>query len=103
MYRRWENNGLETANLQGSTTGLNACAATVSGCHFIEQARLYATPSSHFACPDERNAVDTLSRQVAIAPPACDCYAYGLLASGYCDLIVETGLEPYDYLPVVRL
>jgi fructose-1,6-bisphosphatase/inositol monophosphatase family enzyme len=33
--------------------------------------------------------------------PVCDCYAYGLLASGHCDLIVETGLEPYDYLPLV--
>ncbi|WP_218124716.1 inositol monophosphatase family protein [Nitrosospira sp. Nsp18] len=82
---------------------LNVCSATVSGCHLIERARLYATPSPHFACPDERNAVDTLSRHVAIAHPTCDCYAYGLLASGYCDLIVETGLQPYDYLPVVPI
>ena len=29
--------------------------------------------------------------------------AYGLLASGYSDLIVETGLQPYDYLPVVPI
>ncbi len=26
-----------------------------------------------------------------------DCYAYGLLASGYIDLVVEAGLKPYDF------
>ncbi len=30
-----------------------------------------------------------------------DCYAYGLLASGHCDLVAETGLQPYDYLALV--
>ena len=28
----------------------------------------------------------------------CDCYAYGLLASGFCDLVVEADLKPYDYM-----
>jgi inositol-phosphate phosphatase / L-galactose 1-phosphate phosphatase / histidinol-phosphatase len=31
--------------------GLNACAATVSGCHFIEQARLYAYTIVTFCLP----------------------------------------------------
>ncbi|MEA3292283.1 MAG: inositol monophosphatase family protein, partial [Pseudomonadota bacterium] len=34
-----------------------------------------------------------------------DCYAYGLLASGFTDLVVEAQLQPYDYLalaPVVE-
>ena len=26
-----------------------------------------------------------------------DCYAYGLLASGHIDLVVEAGLKPYDF------
>ena len=26
-----------------------------------------------------------------------DCYAYGLLASGHIDLIVEADLKPYDF------
>lgn len=30
-----------------------------------------------------------------------DCYAYALVASGYLDAVVEIGLQPYDYLPVV--
>jgi inositol-phosphate phosphatase/L-galactose 1-phosphate phosphatase/histidinol-phosphatase len=31
----------------------------------------------------------------------CDCYAYGLLAAGYCDLVVEADLKPYDYMALV--
>jgi len=26
-----------------------------------------------------------------------------LLASGYCDLVIEDDLEPYDYLPIVPI
>ena len=34
-----------------------------------------------------------------------DCYAYGLLASGFIDLVVEASLKPYDFsamLPIVE-
>ncbi len=31
----------------------------------------------------------------------CDCYAYGLLAAGYADLVVEADLKPYDYMALV--
>ncbi|KAK9286543.1 hypothetical protein L1049_014942 [Liquidambar formosana] len=31
----------------------------------------------------------------------CDCYAYALLASGYVDLVVESGLKPYDFLSLI--
>ena len=27
-----------------------------------------------------------------------DCYAYGLLAMGFADLVVEASLEPYDFM-----
>ena len=30
-----------------------------------------------------------------------DCYAYGLLAMGFADLVVETSLEPYDFMALV--
>jgi inositol-phosphate phosphatase/L-galactose 1-phosphate phosphatase/histidinol-phosphatase len=34
-----------------------------------------------------------------------DCYAYGLLASGFIDLVIEASLKPYDFsamLPIVE-
>lgn len=31
----------------------------------------------------------------------CDCYAYALLASGFVDLVIESGLKPYDFLALI--
>lgn len=33
----------------------------------------------------------------------CDCYAYGLLAAGHVDLVVEADLKPYDYMALVPI
>ena len=33
----------------------------------------------------------------------CDCYAYGLLAAGHCDLVVEADLKAYDYMALVPI
>ena len=30
-----------------------------------------------------------------------DCYAYGLLAMGFADLVVEASLAPYDFMALV--
>ena len=32
-----------------------------------------------------------------------DCYAYGLLANGYIDLIIEADLKPYDFCALVPI
>ena len=39
--------------------------------------------------------------QVRCALYGCDCYAYGLLAAGHCDLVAEADMKPYDYLALV--
>jgi inositol-phosphate phosphatase / L-galactose 1-phosphate phosphatase / histidinol-phosphatase len=34
-----------------------------------------------------------------------DCYAYGLLAGGFIDLVIEASLKPYDFsamMPIVE-
>lgn len=33
----------------------------------------------------------------------CDCYAYGVLAAGLADVVVEADLKPYDYLALVPI
>ena len=39
--------------------------------------------------------------QVLLPLYGCDCYAYGLLAAGFCDLVVEADMKPYDYMALV--
>ncbi len=42
-----------------------------------------------------------MSARTALRRFGGDCYLYGLLASGHCDLVIETRLKPHDFLPLV--
>jgi len=75
----------------------NGVAVRVSGCREIAQARIVTTSPDIFA-PADWAAFDKLSRQCAMRRFGGDCYGYAQLAGGTIDLVVETGLQPYDYL-----
>ena len=89
--------------------GLKEHAARVSRHRSVEHARLYLphyiSQAGHprFEEKDsaERQVIAELSSRALVSQPVCDCYAYGLLASGHCDLVIETGLEPSDYFPLI--
>ncbi|MBY5974309.1 histidinol-phosphatase [Ferrimonas balearica] len=84
----------------GEATRLNdSLCATTQGCR-LSQATLFATSPDQFA-PDGLADFDRLSRACTARRFGGDCYSYGLLASGHVDLILEDGLEPYDFLPLV--
>ncbi len=52
--------------------------------------------------PGSLGALDAaLDRAVALRRYSADCYAYCQLALGCIDLVVEIGLKPYDFLPLV--
>jgi len=81
-------------------TSLNGAPARVSGCTALEQARIHTTSPDFFAA-DDWARYDALSQRAAIRRFGGDCYQYGLLASGHCDLVVETSLQPYDFMALV--
>ncbi|MDH6592873.1 inositol-phosphate phosphatase/L-galactose 1-phosphate phosphatase/histidinol-phosphatase [Variovorax sp. TBS-050B] len=68
-----------------------------SGCTEVAKARIVTTSPDIFA-PADWQAFDRLSRQCAMRRFGGDCYGYAQLAGGTVDLVVETGLQPYDYL-----
>ncbi len=74
--------------------------AAVSRCTELGRSRMYTTSQDYFAGAS-RAAFERLREKAAFVRYGGDCYAFGLLASGHCDLVVEFGLKPYDYLPVV--
>ena len=45
---------------------------------------------------EEGRAFHDLAAQVRLTRYGLDCYAYGLVAAGQIDLVVEAGLQPYD-------
>lgn len=74
--------------------------AFTSHCEDLSQARFYTTSPDMFSSEDVE-PFETLSRAAQLRRFGGDCYIYGLLASGHCDLAVETGLQPYDYMALV--
>ncbi len=75
----------------------NGVAVQVSTCTDIAQARIVTTSPDIFNAADWQ-AFDALSRRCAMRRFGGDCYGYAQLAGGTVDLVVETGLQPYDYL-----
>lgn len=93
LHERW-------IGAKGHATTFNGTEARVRPCDGIADAMLYATDPGMFQGSDAA-AFERLSRQVLYPLYGADCYAYGLLASGYTDLVVEASLEPYDYCALV--
>jgi inositol-phosphate phosphatase/L-galactose 1-phosphate phosphatase/histidinol-phosphatase len=88
----------------GRPTTLNGAKAKTRPCGEIGRAILFATSPDMFEGADA-DAFARLGGAVALLRHGADCYAAGLLASGHIDLIVEAGLEPYDFcalIPVIE-
>ena len=69
-------------------------------CAGIDKALLNTTSPDLFRGAD-REAFGRLSARVRSTLYGGDCYAYGLLAAGHIDLVVEAGLKTYDYCALV--
>ena len=44
----------------------------------------------------ELDGFKRISRHCKLTRYGLDCYAYGLLALGHIDIVIEAGLKPYD-------
>ena len=88
----------------GRATTWNGTAARVRPCRALAEAALYSTGTEWFG-PDDLEAFERLRREVPMTLFSADAYAFGLVASGHVDLVVEAGLEPHDFcalVPVVQ-
>lgn len=81
-------------------TDFAGAPARTSGCSTLSEARFYTTSPDMFSS-EEAEHFEHLSRKARLRRFGGDCYIYGLLASGHCDIALETGLQPYDYMALV--
>ncbi|XP_076900398.1 bifunctional phosphatase IMPL2, chloroplastic-like [Bidens hawaiensis] len=86
--------------ITGRTTRLNGEEISTRSCPKLSQAYLYTT-SPHLFTGDTEVAFARVRDKVKVPLYGCDCYAYALLASGHVDLVVESGLKPYDFLSLI--
>jgi histidinol phosphatase-like enzyme (inositol monophosphatase family) len=71
-------------------------------CAFLKDAVL-ATTSPKMFSGDELRAYDRVESATRLARYGCDCYAYCMLAAGHIDLVVESGLKPYDIVALIPI
>jgi histidinol-phosphatase len=81
-------------------TGFLPRRCSTSGCTDLGAARLCLPSPDEFGAGDARR-IRQLTERAALCRYGGDCYAYAMLAAGHIDLIVESGLEAHDYLPLV--
>ncbi|MCB5410446.1 histidinol-phosphatase [Pseudogemmobacter faecipullorum] len=85
---------------KGAPSTLNGAACRTRKCQRLSDAWIYTTSPQAFP-GRSLAAFEALSARGRLTRYGGDCYNYGLLASGHCDLVAETGLQPFDYLPLV--
>jgi inositol-phosphate phosphatase/L-galactose 1-phosphate phosphatase/histidinol-phosphatase len=85
---------------RGHRSTLNGAPISTRACPALASATLFATSPDMFKAADAEG-FQRLKSAVKLARFGGDCYAYGLLAAGFVDLVVEAGLKPYDYAALV--
>jgi inositol-phosphate phosphatase/L-galactose 1-phosphate phosphatase/histidinol-phosphatase len=86
----------------GRPTTLNGAVVHCRACAGLAAATLFATTPDMFKDRDAA-AFARVSGAVKLMRFGADCYAYGLLAAGFIDLVLEADLKPYDFCPMVPI
>jgi inositol-phosphate phosphatase/L-galactose 1-phosphate phosphatase/histidinol-phosphatase len=86
----------------GRPTTLNGAAIRCRACPVLAAATLFATTPDMFKGEDAASFA-RVSDKVKLTRFGADCYAYGLVATGFVDLVLEASLEPYDFCAMVPI
>jgi myo-inositol-1(or 4)-monophosphatase len=77
-------------------------ALLVRPCAALTDAVLYTT-SPRLMNAADRSAFGRVEEAVRLSRYGGDCYSYCMLAAGYVDLVIETGLKPYDVAALIPI
>ncbi len=75
---------------------------TTRACASLAEAEFSTTSASYFT-PVQAAGIVKLAQSCRATVKDGDCYAYGLLARGMRDIVVDAGLKPYDILALVPI
>lgn len=92
--------GERWVGVTGKPTTFQGRPARTRPCPELDLATLSATSPQMFA-GDDFARFERVRRAVKLPIYGGDCHSYGLLASGFIDLVIETGLKVYDWAALV--
>jgi histidinol phosphatase-like enzyme (inositol monophosphatase family) len=93
LQERWLGVDGERSTLNGRPIHVRACAS-------LDRAYMYSTAPLMFPGAFGKRH-EALAERVKLFRWGGDCYAYGLLAAGHVDLVVENSLKLYDFAALV--
>jgi myo-inositol-1(or 4)-monophosphatase len=74
----------------------------VRACASLSEATLFTT-SPLLMSDQERGLFETVQAKARLSRYGGDCYAYCMIAAGFVDLVVETGLKPHDIVALIPI
>jgi histidinol phosphatase-like enzyme (inositol monophosphatase family) len=74
----------------------------VRPCPRLGKATLMTT-SPLLYTPEKRRAFERVEAKVRLSRYGCDCYAFAMLAAGYVDCVIESGVQTYDIAPLMPI
>jgi inositol-phosphate phosphatase/L-galactose 1-phosphate phosphatase/histidinol-phosphatase len=85
----------------GEPSTFNGATIRVRSCPGLGHAVLSTTSPDMFKTADDRAGLAGVAQAVRFTVYGGDCYAYGLLAMGFADLVVEADLDVHDFAALV--
>jgi inositol-phosphate phosphatase/L-galactose 1-phosphate phosphatase/histidinol-phosphatase len=83
----------------GRATTLNGAPICCRACPALAAATIFATTPDMFKGADA-DAFARVAGAAKLVRYGADCYAYGLVALGFADVVIEASLKPYDFGPM---
>jgi len=88
--------------VSGQPTTFNGKPAQVRACASVDKVWLYATSPQMFK-EDDFPSFERLRKAAWRAVYGAECMAYGMLASGWVDIVCEGTMDLHDYAPMVPI
>lgn len=86
----------------GHATTFNAMPIHARDCKNLSQAVL-STTSPHLFSHDNFHVFEKIRKKCKDTLYGGDCYAYGLVASGFMDMVMESGLKAHDFCAIAPI
>jgi inositol-phosphate phosphatase/L-galactose 1-phosphate phosphatase/histidinol-phosphatase len=87
----------------GRPTELNGETVTARRCSKLSEAYLSASIPLMFDTPEKRQKFDAVQAKARSTTFGGDCYQYGMVATGFLDIVIECSLVEYDYLALTPI
>jgi inositol-phosphate phosphatase/L-galactose 1-phosphate phosphatase/histidinol-phosphatase len=87
---------------EGRPTILNGNPVRTRPCGDLKTATVFATSPDMFR-GDDATAFGRVAAAAKLVRFGADCYAYGLVAAGLIDCVIEASLKPYDFSAMVPI